>query len=224
MVREDVNGLIRRSMLMQYTREFIKKRKQEIKNFIKKEKFRTGWLELPELKLRINLKPNQFYRLETAKDIFQREQEIYEEYSQKDVKISHSSYSRLNGLCIPLHNLNLDQRCQVNIILIKADLKEPTKTYVFGHENGHFIFNMGLKDQFYNEYNVPDRIREQILDTEDFGMFCGNIAMANAGYILSKIKSVSPSPALLEKEQKARSLVMEILPDQFYHELFNRNL
>lgn len=222
MLREDINGLFRRIKITKQCEEFARKKSQQIKKFIRKEKFRTGWIELPELKLKINLGPNQLYRFEIIHDIFEREQEIYDYYQQKNVKIAHTSYSRLNGLCIPLNNLELEVKCQANIVLVKSDLKEPTKTYVIGHENGHFIFNMNLKNQLYRIYDVPPRIQDQIRDSEDFGMFCGNIAMANAGYILKEIQSVSPNPEILEREQRARGLVIELFPDQFYYSLFGK--
>jgi hypothetical protein len=223
MAREDLKGLLRRTEIIEFTEDFIRKKKEEIRRFIKKENFRTGRIHLKELNFDLNLLPNQFYRLETVDNIFDREQEIIDDYSQRDVQITHTSYSRINGLCIPLNNLNLDGRCRANIVLIKEGLSEPTRTYVTGHENGHFVYNMGLKNEFYRVYGVPPYIQEQITDTEDFAMFCGNIAMANAGYLLSKIKSVSPIPSMLEKEEKARKLAMEVLPEEFYFGLFGNN-
>lgn len=177
---------------------------------------------MPELGVGINLAPNQFYRIETSSNLFEREQQIYECYRQKNARLTHSSHSRLNGLCIPLWDFELEERCQANIVLVKADLKEPTRTYVIGHENGHVIFNLGLKNQLYQHYSVPQRIQDKILDTEDFGMFCGNIAMANAGHNLAEIRSVSLSSTVLEKERNAREMVMEIIPEQFYNSLFRQ--
>lgn len=217
-----MDGLFRRIELGKYFGNLVKKRRKQTERFIKKENFRTGLIELPELGLSVNLGPNQFYRLEVATDLFEREEEIYDCYMQRHAIVYHASRSRLNGLCIPLRDFQLGANCRANIILVKANLNEPTKTYVTGHENGHFLFNMGLKNQFYQHYSVSERIQDQIKDTEDFAMFCGNIAMANAKHNLSEIRSVSPNSALLEKEQKARELVIEVLPEQFYNSLFRQ--
>lgn len=222
MLRDDANGLFRRLEIADYTKKFVDEKRKQVKRFMKGEKFQTGWIQFPELKLGMNLLPNQLYRFEIAGDLFEREQEICDYYRQRNAVVHRADRSRLNGLCIPLTNLNLLEKCRANIVLVKAGLEEPTQTYVRGHENGHFLFNMGLRNQFYKQYSVPQRIQEKIIDTEDFAMFTGNIAMANAGYKLGDIKSVSSNWEILEKEKAARELVVEIIPEQFYDSLFRQ--
>jgi hypothetical protein len=205
-----------------YIRErLLTRRKQsESQLFFLKERFKTGIIPLIELKVSIPLHSNQFYKFKTAENVFETEEDICKKYKCGSPKEGHSSYSRLNGLCMPIYKCEENDRCVGNVIVVKNDLKPPTDIYTMGHEDGHFIWNMGFSYVLYKEYNVPDLIRKDIRDTEDFAMFCGNIAMANSGYDLNSIITTSPDPSILEKEIRARDMVIELIPDQFYKRLF----
>lgn len=219
MHKSEVNDLFRRLEIISATNEFISKNAKKVKSIFFRDRFKTGIIDIPELKLNINLKPNQFYRLEFSDNLFEREVEIQEKYFES-VDVRHADRYSLKGLCIPIKKTESARDYNANIILIKNGLNELTQTYVIGHENGHFIFNMGLCDTLYKKYGVSGHTIDEIKDTEDFAMFCGNIAMANAGHKLALIRSNSPNPDLLEKEIKARQLAIDTIPEQFYYQLF----
>ncbi|VVB80371.1 Uncharacterised protein [uncultured archaeon] len=219
MDRREVDSLFRRLEIASWTRDMVRvpRRRGGFPRF--KDRFQTGKVFLPELKLQVSLKPDQMYRLEEADDLFSREVEIQETYLGH-VDVRHADRYSLKGLFIPMRNPELTHGCSLNFVLVKKGLREPTQTYVVGHENGHFLFNVGLRDSVYREYGVSRQTQEEIKDTEDFAMFCGNLAMANAGYKLPRIRSVYANPVLLEKENRARQLAIDTLPDQFYFQMF----
>jgi hypothetical protein len=208
---------------------FIKERLQTLRKttpselFFLKHKFRTGTIRLNELGVEAELNPNQFYKFEWAENVFEHEEGICREYNCGSPKFAHSAYSNLNGLCIPLTKKISETRSYANIVVVRRNLKQPTDIYTLGHEDGHFLWFMNLKHLVYQQYDVPGYIRDKITDNEDFAMFCGNIAMANAGYNLSRIRTETQDPLLLVRDTKARDRAIEVIPEQFYSRLFNRD-
>lgn len=158
--------------------------KDVFKSYFESKGFNTGKISIPELKLKVLLKENQFYKREdNVADINVRINEIREEFG---LSTPYRDYHHGYGWS-GVFEANMEQeKAYVYIVLISENLNRASMIYTKAHENGHFLWYIGKQENVYQKFKKADYVKSKIQTNEDFGNLCGWMALKMAGYNLDE--------------------------------------
>lgn len=187
-----------------------------LNSYFTQKGFITGKIEIPELKMEVALKENQFFKKEdNVKDVCERIKEIREEFGLPNP----SSECVLGyGWCGFLHAECLERNAYGYIVLIKEGLNDVSRVYTVGHESGHFLWYIGRQAMIYQKFKEPDLVKAQISSNCDFAVLCGWAAVKIAGYNLSDCIIIDvENPEKQERADYLKDLVREHLSSLSTH-------
>lgn len=182
------------------------------KTYFESKGFKTGKIQIPELKVEVMLEENQFFKKEeNITDVYERINEIRKEFG---LPTPYHDYAQGYGWCGVLEANCSREKAYGYIVLIDKNLNDASMIYTRAHENGHFLWYIGKQEIIYQKFKNPDFIKSQIHTEEDFGNLCGWIALRLAGYNLDECFIINTeNPHTEIRLVRLRNLVRNYLLD-----------
>ena len=184
-----------------------------LENYFTSRGFLNDNIEIPELGVEVALHKNQFYKKEeNVVDVLERINEINREFG---LFIPPPGKIDTYGWCGKITAECSEEKAFGYIVLIKANLNDPSNIYTTGHENGHFLWYIAEQELIYQKFKNPDIVKSGVNDTSPFAILCGWIAMKKAGYNLDDCFIInSKNPEVEKKSDFIKNLVRDYLQDK----------
>jgi|SRR3989344_133834 len=94
-------------------------------------------------------------------------------------------------------------------VFVTSGLDPLNTVYLYGHEYGHLLSRLGLREMIYDKFKDPTAVPWFIEDEEHFAELTGNLAMLTQRYDLSDITSTNPDGTVHARESEARRFILE---------------
>jgi hypothetical protein len=168
--------------------------------------FVNGTIKIPELRVEITLKENQFLKKEeNAVDVCERIKVLRNHFG---LPAQDSDCVLGYGWCGFLSAESSGETAYGYIILIRKDLNEVSRIYTVGHESGHFLWYVGKQELIFQKFKKPDLVRAQVHSNCDFAVLCGWLAVKMAGYNLNDCLIINiNNPEVQKRSDYLKNLV-----------------